>query len=429
MENNEYFDYIEDYRKYISKFNDEDLYSSKDKKEIDNIIEDFQKKYSVDKLKSMSMKEFVIGSNGHGFYHVMKVQTKPVGGINVFPNKYWVYKKGDGTIDYVKGIRVGGVPFSTKEEAFEGFVNEIILLEKAAKDNDKKSLLENRLPKSLKYKLASMYYPDNFFFIYKDEVLDRLFKDLTGETFPDDYNYYDKTDFFIELRDSYEQTKGFSNHKFARLLYYLFGETEKKEGQIGAVELDNGALLLSNLRQYKDTKIRLEIVSLDELERQTKVEITTKNNGKTKSNNGAGKTNHAELNEIRKLNGSQAEILVVRKEKEFLMEKGLKDKADLVKRESVGNDSLGYDVLSFDENGNKKYIEVKSNKNRTTGFQMSSTEFNNAKQLKNYWLYLVWLDEKETKVFAINDIFSQENMEKLRFTPTSFQVDMKFLDK
>lgn len=63
--------------------------------------------------------------------------------------------------------------------------------------------------------------------------------------------------------------------------------------------------------------------------------------------------------------GDKGEALVKLNEIEFLSRKGLHDEAGKV---SIVKDGEGYDVFSFDEKGNEKYIEVKT----TTGNQYSA---------------------------------------------------------
>lgn len=92
--------------------------------------------------------------------------------------------------------------------------------------------------------------------------------------------------------------------------------------------------------------------------------------------------------------GDKGEALVKLNEVEFLTSKGLYDEAAKVK---IVKDGEGYDVFSFDENGNEKYIEVKT----TTGSQYATffltdneVDFMRLKQ-DRYCIYRVYHYDEE----------------------------------
>ncbi|MDG1097160.1 MAG: DUF3427 domain-containing protein [Methylophilaceae bacterium] len=91
--------------------------------------------------------------------------------------------------------------------------------------------------------------------------------------------------------------------------------------------------------------------------------------------------------------GLAGEELVVEYEKKLLASAGLNDLATLVRHVSKElGDGAGYDVLSYDLYGNKKYIEVKTTKgNLNTEFYISINEVNFSEQYsKNYYLYRLY---------------------------------------
>ena len=90
--------------------------------------------------------------------------------------------------------------------------------------------------------------------------------------------------------------------------------------------------------------------------------------------------------------GLKGEKLVLMYEKQYLIKNNRKDLEEMVSHDSVKiGDGLGYDILSFDINGNKKFIEVKTTKgsNKITFF-ISPTELGRSKIEKNYYLYRVY---------------------------------------
>lgn len=125
--------------------------------------------------------------------------------------------------------------------------------------------------------------------------------------------------------------------------------------------------------------------------------------------------------------GDAGEELVLQWEIEFLKQHGLHDKLDQVK---VVKDGEGYDVRSFDKNGNDKFIEVKT----TTGekksrFFLTENELAFMRLNKGkYCIYRVFLYDEEFnsgKCFSITgDVESQ-----LLMKPTQYRVAVKKVRK
>jgi hypothetical protein len=91
--------------------------------------------------------------------------------------------------------------------------------------------------------------------------------------------------------------------------------------------------------------------------------------------------------------GSLGELWVMDYERKRLNELGRKDLAQKVQHMAIEQgDGLGYDILSFNENGSKRYIEVKTTSgNRQTPFYVSSNELNRSLDDANqYYIYRVY---------------------------------------
>ncbi|WP_225874960.1 protein NO VEIN domain-containing protein [Vibrio atypicus] len=120
---------------------------------------------------------------------------------------------------------------------------------------------------------------------------------------------------------------------------------------------------------------------------------STNDKGKSKR---TGKTNWAERDERNRNLGLAGEKLVIQSEIQKLIDLGRSDLADKVEHVAKDNDYAGYDVLSFDEQGNEKYIEVKTTKqSKGTAFFISRNEVEvSVEKGDQYWLYRVYnLDE------------------------------------
>lgn len=88
--------------------------------------------------------------------------------------------------------------------------------------------------------------------------------------------------------------------------------------------------------------------------------------------------------------GYLGELFVIQNEKEILIQKGRKDLADKIQHSSVEvGDGLGYDILSFEENGDEKFIEVKTTRGEISRpFYLTKNEIEFSKINKSsYYLH------------------------------------------
>jgi len=112
---------------------------------------------------------------------------------------------------------------------------------------------------------------------------------------------------------------------------------------------------------------------------------------KEKTNRTPYKIDYAERNRTSAITGSKGEVLVFDQEKRRLQEQGRQDLAQKVERVSLQDDALGFDVLSFEQDGRERPIEVKTSAKVTDQirFYITSYEYNASSKLKNYNLYFV----------------------------------------
>jgi len=88
--------------------------------------------------------------------------------------------------------------------------------------------------------------------------------------------------------------------------------------------------------------------------------------------------------------GIAGEEKVCDKEREWLNKNNRQDLAALVRRVSIESVGAGYDVLSYDLEGNPKYIEVKSSRGKNSKFYLTENELVTARRLQDsYWIYRV----------------------------------------
>lgn len=124
--------------------------------------------------------------------------------------------------------------------------------------------------------------------------------------------------------------------------------------------------------------------------------------------------------------GLDGELLVLQQEIKTLRGLNLNDLANKVFHVSVvEGDGAGYDIKSYDAEGNVKYIEVKTTKgSATTSFFISPNELEFSKQYKDhYFLYRIFefeIDKAFGKVFVIRGDLSS----KLNIIPTQFKAQL-----
>jgi signal peptidase I len=123
--------------------------------------------------------------------------------------------------------------------------------------------------------------------------------------------------------------------------------------------------------------------------------------------------------------GTRGEEIVLKAEKDYLRSIEKRNLIKKVIRVSKDDDSLGYDILSFDENGIKKYIEVKSTKaspGTEISFILSSNQYMKAKELNNYYLYLVFdVKTMNPRIWKIKNPLSYEN-KGLSLIPSQYKA-------
>lgn len=126
--------------------------------------------------------------------------------------------------------------------------------------------------------------------------------------------------------------------------------------------------------------------------------------------------------------GKRGEDVVVEYEKIMLITAGREDLADKVKttREIAGN-AERFDVLSYDKEGNEKYIEVKT----TTGglnniFYISENEVEFSEKYEDkYYLYRVYDFDEKTMSAKLNIIKGAIDRSKLRATNYTCRIGGK----
>ncbi|MGM0109886.1 DUF3883 domain-containing protein [Enterococcus sp. DIV0187] len=402
---------LENFEEYILKFINEDKYNNEYKRAYTNSVEAFQNDYNANVLKNLTAEQMVYGNKDKGLYHRLKEETKVIGSIDVRSSNYGVFKK-DGKI--YPNPKFG----NTIEKAAQNFRDNMFDILDSSLDCDESRIIENPLPKTLKYKLASIYNSAYFLPIYSvhhvNFFLECLGYSALGKNQKD---YFKGVHLLLDEKNSNSITKNWSNHKYARVLYYMF-DSPKKNGKQGEVFKTNEGLAIISTDKYMGKEIiHVESHLVDAEERVFKFNPNTR-----------GKTKDFEKEQRKNIiNGDIAEEKVIEFEKQRLLKLDRNYDVSKIEKVSEKNYSAGFDIKSFNENGSERYIEVKSTVTNNLSFNLSINEFLAGKYYKeNYWVYFVCLENENIEIRTINNPFSEENLKKLDIQPINFQVNMKF---
>jgi hypothetical protein len=107
---------------------------------------------------------------------------------------------------------------------------------------------------------------------------------------------------------------------------------------------------------------------------------------------GPGKTDYEARQKNSKRTGDRGKLIVLALEKQRLIRAGKLKLAERVDHIADRDDGLGYDILSFDDDGTERTIEIKA----TTGpnlqnvFYISANELEKSAELPNYHLHIVF---------------------------------------
>ena len=144
-----------------------------------------------------------------------------------------------------------------------------------------------------------------------------------------------------------------------------------------------------------------------------------------KSSNSRVKIDYAANQEKNSALGLAGEKLVVAYEKERLKLGKYPELAKRVIHIAKEDDSAGYDVKSFTDNGDSLYIEVKTTeKGKKSDFYISSNELKFAQEHpKKFRLYRLYGYDENSESAEIYEL-KLKDLEKLNFLPVSYRVSL-----
>lgn len=390
---------------------------------------DFVNKYTLSYIKNrMKLDDFVVGKgNKYSFCYQLEFNLAQLGSIRGSNSKkFGIYY----SQEEKKYITTKAWARKNINESFSELKNAIIEIIKLGKKYSKDAIERiDSIPLTsiFKYKILSVYYPNNYLNIFSKNPLSYFLFQFYPECNFQKSTIFEMQKKLIEIKNTNKIVKDWTNIEYGNYLYYLFPKVKKLNTSDKPNQQKNNNFTLETpvnpeIYRYEYKKLYDNPIVID-------VQTTnySKPSKKTRSKYNKGKTNYLVKEQKNTKLGKVGERIVYNYEVRNLKKLGnLK-----VKWQSEVDDSLGYDILSYEKDGTPRYIEVKTTEQRKNNgelsFFISQNELEKAKALKNYWIYQVYFTiDKQPVIKQLKDPFKED---KIKLQPTLYLTHVKIKDK
>lgn len=384
---------------------DYSLFESRRKK-LYKELDKFVKRYTPNAILKLSLREYVQGHGGQDTftYHVERTfdELGTISGsyCSIFGIFYSKNKS-----QYSFPPKWGDTP----KAALKSILESIVDLIEAGAERDTKRIIDNQLAPMYKGKLLSLYYPEVYLNIFSDEHLKyylQFFNQTSGGILSKDPVL--KRERLVEFKYKDPIMKKWTMDQFATFLYSKYPGAPKKEDNTREE---------STFEQYSIADLSL----IDLCYKQEGKESLAKNSGRRK-------VDYAQEQRRNTILGGRGESIVMDYERKRLKAAKIRKAPVQV---SADSDSYGYDILSYNEDGSKRYIEVKAT---TSGIGPNSfyyTEHERQKALEYgeaYHIYMVLsVKNKKPKIWDMGNPFLSNPDFKL--TPVTYKAEFITFEK
>jgi hypothetical protein len=394
--------------------------------EIDDVIErrkklhqlrtTFTSDFNTNKIAKMGIDDFVIGIGDHNFCRRIERDLDGLGriiGSTAF--KFGVYygrTKQDPEYIY-RNSHIWG---ETPQIAYRNIAPAIIKLIKDGKNEDIDAIIKSRISPMFKGKILSTYFPDRYLNVFSDEHLKYYLKSFDLDTKTSlKADSVIKREILLEFKNKDVVMKNWSVDIFSYFLYMVYPKRPIKNPK----PIDEDVLKEYYNPDFPPNPIGSEVT--------LNILPFTAPKPSVKASSKSSKPDYEKINRLNKKLGDRGEKVVLDFEIGRLEKLGKFDLSKKVDRVSLISDSLGYDILSFDENGKERYIEVKATRSKVgdANFFLSINELKTAQEKENYYVYLVYdILSKEPKIWIMGNPFNPEN-KNINIEPINFKVTVK----
>ena len=393
-------------------------------REFESLRKSFIQKYTVQKIKNLSKEEFALGKkevDKESFCYMLEFATAELGRINgATSRKYGLYidKK-------TQEFKFTKTKYNSPEDAIEKIRNSILELINYGKTNDIEKLESNKLTNMFKGKILFMYYPDTFLNIFAPDYVDYFLKKI-GLFYGDKkIDVIEKRAYLVNFKNNDSVMKNWSMFEFTDFLYYSFGGPKKQKDLPLALK-EYADETYPDLIKVNPSFIDVENIGFGKITESVKDSKNTSNTKTEKS-----RRNFVKENALKVQRGEYGEQIVLKFEKEKLQKCNRQDLASKIKQVSKDDNSAGYDILSYDEEGNEIHIEVKSTEEKyspETVFYISKGEKEKSETLENYYLYRVYDITSKNPIILKIENPAQYFDKEIQLIPTNYQVYFNLKD-
>lgn len=386
------------------------------RRELYNIRDSFAQYYTTAQIRRMPLEHYALGNDlpktGYHFCHTLERRLDGLGrttGATAF--KFGVYygvTRSDKTPKY-RYTKKFGDDYLT---AFDNIKSNIIELIEAGKNKDINAIVDNPISPMFKGKILSTFFPDRYLNIFSDEHLEYFLVQLNLDT--EDLIWSDavvKREALVAFKNEDEVMRNWPLDLFSYFLYRVYPGALPRGGKTSSKN--------DPLSDYRNPVFPLapntDWIDLTILPPQTSTQLQLK---KTSRNN----PDYEKQARKFKKYGDRGEKIVLDMEKKRLKELGREDLSKRIRKAEF--DYLGYDLKSFEENGELRYIEVKATSSKVgiANFFLSANELNKAQELSNYFVYIVYdILSYTPKIWVLKNPFKPENP-NVKKIPITYRV-------
>ena len=382
------------------KFHVDDV--KKDRAELYSLRKQFVKKFSIERIKDMKLDDYVEGKGSKdSFCYWVERRLDKLGCIRgAFSTMFGVYYSAEQN-DYWFAPKYG----DSYKSAFATIKQEIISLLEAGETHNLASIEKNLLAPMFKGKILALYYPDEYLNIFSGKHLIHYLKtfNLDTESLVRQDPIY-RREALVNYKNKDEDMKKWSMDLFGVFLYTYFPPTSEEDSDESFPTTD----------RYSFVNLNIALTPFIQAPKERSI---------------SKKVNYErEARKYRKY-GDRGEKIVMKAEKDRLMNELhlSRTKAEkAVVQKSMESDSYGYDILSLNDDGTKRYIEVKATSGKVgdVNFYYTQNEYEKAQEYKeNYYLYIVFeILSINPKIWIVKNPFLSD---EVSMQPVQYKVCMR----
>lgn len=373
-------------------YNYEDIFEPLHK-ELFKKRDNFVKTFNIDKIRTLSLEEYVQGKgNRNSFcYHIERTFNNLGCILGSTSYKFGIfYSEKDKEYKYYP--KWG----KSTDEAFKRIKEEIIQLLKDGEQENLQGIVNNPLATTIKGKLLALYFPKRYLNIFSKEHLNYYLKfyGLDNKDLINSDPVY-KRDKLIQFKNEDTTMRNWSIEKFATFLYSTYPKAPTKENK--SEEQDFSTYTLEDVK----------FINLTYNQIQTN---HNKNNSKKK--------NYEEEQRRKTILGNRGEKIVFDYETKL---------GHNPKHIAIESDAEGYDILSHDKEDNEIYIEVKATSTKIGKFSFYYTEHEHQTALKygdKYHIYIVFdVKGSSPQIWDMGNPFIHSN-HRLELLPVLYKIEL-----